>query len=149
MKWHIIKHPVLFSLCLSRLTSSVLGYEGGADESHLTRASLSVRHEPAVDFTGCMWVLMWYGILLFSIKPQWHPYNLSFNRWHSVLLLIFSSQYTLWGLLVIPIARDQAPWEQALLWKLNCVGNWKVFITGTEAHSSVYLNYKWMSEELF
>lgn len=34
------------------------GYEGGTDESRMTGASLPVKHEPAVDSAGCIWMLM-------------------------------------------------------------------------------------------
>lgn len=65
-------------VCLAWL-SSALGYDGGADESRVTGASLPIRHEPAVDSTGCVWVLMWYCTMVCSIEQQWHIFCSAFR----------------------------------------------------------------------
>lgn len=69
---NIITLPVSFSLPVCGLTQLCVGiwwwcWWGQGD----TGASLTVRHEPAVDSTGCTRVLMRFCFLLRSVKQQW------------------------------------------------------------------------------
>lgn len=146
MKWHIIKHPVLFSLCLSKLTQNCVGiWEWCWWESFDKGVALCQT-----------WACCWLHGVRVGVDVIWHPVVLNKAAVAPLQFVFqpltqgvtFDFQQSIHTVRTVRSVGDaqsqrstQAPWEQALLWKLNCDGNWKVFIMDTEAHSWVYLHH--------